>query len=119
MNDEMGVLLKGAEDALDDATLLIEHNRNEAAANRLYYSVYYCIQALLQSQNIISKTHKGTHIQFQEAFIKSKIFPELISQHVQDLFNLIQKRDYELEQVPDNVIQQAKTIAEEVLRGTV
>src|SRR5438067_3015208 len=103
-NNETEAFLKRAEDAMNDAALLIENNRNEAAANRLYYSVYYCIQALLQSKNIISKTHKGTHIKFHETFIKSKIFPELISQHVQDLFNLRQGEDYELEDVPDSVI---------------
>jgi len=114
--DEINSLLGKAQDAFDDATLLIEHHRNEAAANRLYYSVFYGIQALLVFKNEIPKTHKGIHIRFHELFIKPGIFEEEISQHVQMLSNLRQEGDYDLENVTDDTIQKAKISAEKVLK---
>ena len=114
--DEILILLDKADAAFDDASLLITHKRNEAAANRLYYSVLYSMQAALLIRNEIPKTHKGIHIRFHLVFIKEGIFPEIISEHVQVLLNLRQGGDYDLEEVPDEAVQKAMTYAQEVLK---
>ncbi|MDZ4847508.1 MAG: HEPN domain-containing protein [Chitinophagales bacterium] len=114
--DEVNTLLKKSAEAIDDALLLIEHHRNEAAANRSYYSLFYSIQALLLSVNEVPKTHKGMHIRFYELFIKSGIFAEEISQNAQALLNLRQEGEYDLEDLSDEIIQEAKAKTEKVLQ---
>lgn len=55
------------------------------AANRLYYSAYYAVSALLIANGITAKSHTGVKQMFGLHFIKTKI----ISQHYGDLFNLL------------------------------
>ncbi len=110
--------LNAADDALEDADLLISYVRNSAAANRLYYCVFYCLQALLISKDIKSKTHKGTLIKFNALFIKTKIFDKVIANAVEQLFNLRQGGDYELDDVSDSIINVARQKTLEVLTIT-
>jgi uncharacterized protein len=52
--------LDKAFESLDDAKLLAQNQRWNACINRLYYSSYYAIIALLLQDNYEVSTHQGT-----------------------------------------------------------
>lgn len=114
---ETFAFLNKATDAFDDALLLIQHNRNEAAVNRLYYSVYYSLQAALFIKNESPKTHKGLHSKFHELYVKTRIFNKHIGENIQDIFTLRQEGDYELEPITNAEVLKAKDKAEAVLKN--
>ena len=53
------------------AELLVENEKWNSAINRLYYSAYYAISALLVKFEINTKTHAGVKTQFLLHFIKT------------------------------------------------
>lgn len=68
-----------------------------ATANRAYYACYYCMTALLYTQDVYAKTHQGTRSKFTELFIKTGIFPLAISDSIALLFDSRQEADYDLD----------------------
>ena len=68
-----------------------------AAINRVYYAYYYCMSALLLTQNIYAKTHQGTRAKFSEIFIKTGVFPGDIAEHIKNAFDLRQGADYDFD----------------------
>lgn len=83
-----------AEEAYEEALILAENERWNTVVNRLYYSCFYAMIALLLKNDIETQTHNGARSQFGLHFIKSgkieKPFGELFSK----LFDYRQKGDY-------------------------
>lgn len=67
--------LSKAWETLESAKLLAERKYLTGVINRLYYSAFYAVNALLLTKNIKTKTHDGTHSQFNLNFIKNSILP--------------------------------------------
>ena len=55
----------------EDVKLLASNRRWNSCINRLYYSSYYLVSALLYKYDIKSETHNGTKTQFNLHFIKT------------------------------------------------
>lgn len=93
-DDYIRYRFKRAEEALSDALLLIENKKWNTAINRLYYSCFYAVIALLLKNDIETRTHNGARNKFSEVFIKTgqidKKFGKLFSQ----LSDFRQKGDY-------------------------
>jgi len=90
--------LEKAEDALKSAEYDLIGGFTLAAANRAYYSCYYCMVALLYSKNVYAKTHQGLRTKFTELFIKNtSAFPMNISGTISMLFDYRQEADYDLD----------------------
>ena len=99
MNDllyEAQLLIDKAEDALDDAEYLIKSSRIFGAANRTYYGIFNCLAALLITENVVPKTHKGAHIKFRELFVKTDKLPKEMSDWAKRAEELRQSADYDL-----------------------
>ena len=62
--------LQKARETLEDAELLISNNRLTSAINRLYYSLFYAVLALLQTKDLASSKHSGVHSLFNQHFVK-------------------------------------------------
>lgn len=60
-----------AEDSFDDALILIENKKWNTAINRLYYSCFYAVIALLLKNDIETRTHDGARTKFSNEFIKT------------------------------------------------
>ncbi len=60
-----------SEEAFEDAKLLLENGRWNACVNRLYYSAFYLISAILFKENIKVETHNGAKTKFFLHFVKS------------------------------------------------
>jgi uncharacterized protein (UPF0332 family) len=76
--------LDRAWDTFDDAKILASNGKWNSAVNRLYYSVYYAVMALLMKNGLKAGTHNGAKICFTEHFIKchkiDKEFGKIYSQ---------------------------------------
>lgn len=92
---------KRAEETLKDALLLLENQKWNATINRLYYSCFYAVIALLLKNRIESKTpacpagrHDGVRNQFGLRFIKTGLMDKRFGKLYTKLFDYRQKGDY-------------------------
>jgi uncharacterized protein (UPF0332 family) len=86
--------LSKAREALQDAKLLAENNSWNACINRLYYSCYYAVSALLLKNNISTYTHTGLKTQLNLHFIKTGLIKKEFGKLYADLMDWRQKGDY-------------------------
>ncbi len=70
--DYINYRIKKAEEAYDEALFLIPKESWNTIINRLYYSCFYVVTALLLKNNINASTHRGALNQFGLHFIKTK-----------------------------------------------
>ncbi len=54
-----------------DAELLAENKRWRSCVNRLYYSCFHLVNALLFQDDIMTKTHEGLKTKFLQHFVKT------------------------------------------------
>ncbi len=64
------------------------------AANRLYYSVYHAVCALLIKDGHKATTHQGNHIGFGAFYVKTGIFPPDFGRFYNRLQTLREESDY-------------------------
>jgi len=60
-----------SKEIFEDVKLLASNQRWNSCVNRLYYSSYYLVSALLYKYDIKSETHNGAKTQFNLHFIKT------------------------------------------------
>jgi uncharacterized protein (UPF0332 family) len=87
--------LDRAKDTLDDAKILAERQKWNSTINRLYYSAYYAVMALLLNSDLKPTTHNGAKSNFSEHFIKNRIIPTELGKIYSQLFTWRQKGDYD------------------------
>lgn len=87
--------LKSARDTLKAAKLLADNSLWNSAINRLYYSCYYAISALIYKYDLNAKSHGGLKHQFTLHFIKSGLIEKDIAKIYTRLFDWRQKGDYD------------------------
>lgn len=58
--------IQRAQETLDEASILLHHEKWNAAVNRMYYACYYIVIALLKQENISHATHSGVKAQFNK-----------------------------------------------------
>jgi len=83
-----------AKESYEEALILEENKRWNAVVNRLYYSCFYAVIALLLKNNIDTQTHDGTRTQFGLHFIKTGKIDIKHGQLFSKLFDFRQKGDY-------------------------
>lgn len=86
-------LLKSKE-IFDDAQLLADNHRWNSCVNRLYYSSFYIVSALLYKNEYTSETHSGVKTQFNLHFIKSGLVDVRYGKLYSNLFDWRQESDY-------------------------
>jgi uncharacterized protein (UPF0332 family) len=84
-----------AKDTYDDAQILAERERWNSTINRLYYSAYYAVVALLLDSDLKSATHNGAKSNFSEYFIKTGKIDKEYGKMYSQLFTWRQKGDYD------------------------
>ena len=87
--------LKRAYDTYDDAKILANKGKWNSAINRLYYSAYYAVMALLLNADLKPSTHNGAKSGFSEHFIKNGIIPKEYGKLYSQLLTWRQKGDYD------------------------
>ncbi len=84
-----------AKDTLEDAQILAERGKWNSTINRLYYSAYYAVMALLLHSDFKPTTHNGTKSIFSEFFIKTGKIKKEYGKIYSQLFTWRQKGDYD------------------------
>lgn len=83
-----------AQDALEDAKLLYANQRLFSAVNRIYYSLFYEVSALLLTDGLSSAKHSGIMSLFQRNYIKTKIISVDFGKFYSRMFEFRHKGDY-------------------------
>lgn len=94
---EAQLALDRADDTLTESIHNLEGGFTIATANRAYYAIFYCLTALLYTEDIQTKRHSGVQGKFHDLFIRTDRFPRETVTWVQATFQLRQAGDYDLE----------------------
>jgi uncharacterized protein (UPF0332 family) len=86
--------IQRAEESFDEALLLLNKKHWNTATNRLYYSCFYAVIALLLKNDINTNTHVGAINQFGLHFIKTGKIGGSFGSLYSKLFDYRQKGDY-------------------------
>ena len=86
--------LKQAKETLDAAKILARDNHWNSVINRLYYTCFYALSALLYKHNIDAKSHSGIKHQFGLHFVKPGLIDKSIAEIYVELFDYRQEGDY-------------------------
>ncbi len=86
--------LESARNTFDAAPVLAENNFWNSAVNRLYYALFYAVNALLVKNNIETMSHSATKAKFSQAFVKTGKFDKKYGKLLSELFDWRQKGDY-------------------------
>lgn len=80
---------------VDAAKLLVENGFWNSAVNRLYYAVFYAVNALLVANEIYPQSHSGMKSQFSQHFIKTGKMDIKYGRLLAQMYDWRQKGDYE------------------------
>lgn len=87
--------IESAHKTFEAAKVLSENGFWNSAVNRLYYAVFYAVNALLVLNEIQTKSHSATKSQFSLHFVKTGRFDKKHGRLLSELFDWRQKGDYE------------------------
>jgi len=77
------------------AKVLADNGFWNSAVNRLYYAVYYSVNALLVHNDIYAHSHSGMRAQFSMHFVKTGKIDRKYGVLLAELYDLRQKGDYD------------------------
>jgi uncharacterized protein (UPF0332 family) len=80
---------------MKSARLLIKDGDYESAVSRVYYAMFYSVEALLLTKGLSFSSHKAVISGFGEYFVKTGIFPRDMSKVLTRAFEKRQFGDYE------------------------
>lgn len=92
--DYINYRFQRAVESYEEALILADNKRWNAVVNRLYYSCFYAVVALLLKNNIETQTHDGARTQFGLNFVKPGIIETKYGKLFSKLFDYRQKGDY-------------------------
>ena len=92
--------LERAKQDLSDAEFSYKDNRFLNANNRAYYSIFHAIKAVLALERVDFKKHKDVLAYFNQYYIKTDIFPKMISKKISQASKVREDSDYDDEFVP-------------------
>ncbi len=88
-------------------------------ANRIYYSVFHAVAAMLIHDGIEVRSHKGAGLMFGQKYVMSGLFPPMDGRLYAKLQDLREKSDYNLvyqsdEQEMKPLIDKSKELIERI-----
>ncbi|RLD10918.1 MAG: HEPN domain-containing protein [Chlamydiae bacterium] len=86
--------MKQAKQAFEEAELMAEHNHWNACVNRLYYSCFNAVNALLIKNELSSSKHSGVLSLFNLHFVKTGEILKEDAKIYNKLFNKRNDSDY-------------------------
>ena len=93
--------LERAKQDLSDAEFNYKHKRYLNANNRAYYSIFHAIKAVLALERVDFKRHKDVIGYFNHHYVKTEIFPKMISKKIGQASKVREDSDYDDEYIPD------------------
>ncbi len=92
---EVKGLIARAKRYMKSARLLIKDGDYESAVSRVYYAMFYCVEALLLTKGLSFSSHKAVISAFGQHFVKTGIFSKEMSKSLTKAFEKRQFSDYE------------------------
>jgi uncharacterized protein (UPF0332 family) len=92
--DYISYRIKKSAESFADAKLLAENKRWNAAVNRLYYSCFYAVSALIYQKGLRAETHTGAKTQLNLNFVKTGLVSVEHGKLYANLFDWRQESDY-------------------------
>jgi uncharacterized protein (UPF0332 family) len=93
-NDLIQYRLDKARTTFEEAKSLAKNGFWNGVVNRLYYSCFYAVIALLAKHEISTTTHNGVRTEFFRLYIKSGILDKDLSSLYSNLMGKRQESDY-------------------------
>jgi len=94
-NNLINYRIERAKHTLNEVQVLVVNEYWNGAVNRLYYSSYYAVTALLLKENIVAQTHSGVRQMFGLHFIQTGKIKRELGKFYTDLFEKRQTGDYD------------------------
>jgi uncharacterized protein (UPF0332 family) len=91
----VSLLIEKSTRNMEQAVHNAEMNYWDLVANRLYYSVFHAVNALMLVDGIKTRSHKGTSSEFGRHYILSGIFPKEDGILYSRLQTMREKADYQ------------------------
>ena len=92
--DYVNYRLERSAEIFQDAKLLADNKRWRSCVNRLYYSSFHLVNALLFLDDIITKTHDGLKTKFFQKYIKTGLIDLEFGKVYSRLIDWRQESDY-------------------------
>ena len=86
--------LQKAKETISETRFLIENKLWNTAINRMYYSCFYAVGALLVKNGIETSSHSGSRQKFGELYIQTGLISKEFGKLFTELFEKRQKGDY-------------------------
>lgn len=111
--------LEKARESSDAAQLLLNNGMLTSSMNRIYYSMFYAVQALLVLRDVSFSKHGKVKGYFNREFIKTGILPVDLGRLYNKTFEYRQKFDYVDFTAPDPIlisdyIESAKAFVDQI-----
>ncbi len=94
-NEYVKYRIESANKTFRAAKVLAENGFWNSAVNRLYYALFYAVNALLVLNDIQTKSHSATKSKFSLLFVKTGKFEKKYGRLFSELFDWRQRGDYE------------------------
>ena len=89
------VRLDRSEECLTEAQSLFEAEKYKGAANRLYYSIFHAMRAVLALDGVDMKHHSGVISEFRRRYIKTNKLDVKLSNIISRLSEMRSESDYD------------------------
>jgi len=111
--------MKKAMETYSEIPILLDNNLYRNAGNRLYYSCFYAVSALLLKKDYSPKTHLGMRRVFSEQYIKTGLISKEHGTCFNDLYELRQTGDYDdfievTKEMVEDLYEPAKSLIDEI-----
>ena len=87
--------LARARETLEEARLLLDADRGNAAVNRLYYASFYSVSALLLAHGHAASKHSHVRSLFGRHYVKPGLVSKTLGAFFNEIFDRRQEGDYE------------------------
>ncbi len=94
LNELVKYRISRAIETYEEAQLLAKENYWNTVANRLYYTCFYLVSALLLQKKLKLSTHNGVKTEFHKNFVKTNLVSKKAGKLYSRLINLRQEGDY-------------------------
>ena len=86
--------LERSRESLKDAVSLFKEGSLHSAVNRIYYAMFYSVNALLLTKNLSSSRHSGVRALFHKEFVNKGEVDEVYGKFYSEIFEKRQVGDY-------------------------
>ena len=109
--------LEKSRDTFREARLLYEHNGFTGSVNRIYYSMFYSVTALMGLYGFSTSKHSGMLSNFNKEIANKGLISKELKDFYRNMFNKRQKGDYEIYKFNNKDVKEWLDKAEDFIKA--